>query len=226
MQTLAILVADYNLPQLKEQEDTLSYLFETFFKHSGFALKFFQVHKNQWPDFAQYSAYVITGSKESVLKPTPWIDKLEHFIQQGHYEKLIGICFGHQLITKALGGSVEKGEWHIGVHPIHYTKSIVKHGFQSPLSVRFNHQDHVKKLPPKAELLYTSAKSEFASFKIDDKILSMQFHPEYTQEYHVLLTKKNAHLFTDAVLDETMQNINKPTNHDLILNQIMEFLLI
>ena len=65
-------------------------------------------------------AYLITGSKVSAYDDIPWINELKIFVRalHQHQKKLIGICFGHQLIAEALGGKVErsKGGWHVGVH--------------------------------------------------------------------------------------------------------------
>src|SRR4051812_18241968 len=53
-------------------------------------------------------AYLITGSRHCVNDDFSWISQLENLIRQFHTarKKMIGICFGHQLIAKALGGQV------------------------------------------------------------------------------------------------------------------------
>lgn len=43
----------------------------------------------------------------------PWVNQLLHYLQEKlsqRSSKVIGLCFGHQIIAKALGSSVEKSE--------------------------------------------------------------------------------------------------------------------
>jgi GMP synthase-like glutamine amidotransferase len=62
-------------------------------------------------------AYVITGSPRGVYDDDPWIAELSVFIREayGAGKKLIGICFGHQILAHALGGQVEKSEKGLGL---------------------------------------------------------------------------------------------------------------
>jgi GMP synthase-like glutamine amidotransferase len=62
----------------------------------------FDVQNGHYPaDLADCDGYVITGSRDSVYDDLPWIRQLEDFVLALHHErrKLIGICFGHQLIV-------------------------------------------------------------------------------------------------------------------------------
>ena len=52
-----------------------------------------------------------------------WISQLKDFIRQVDAttnSKILGICFGHQIIAEALGGKVEKNTlgWEIGWTPL------------------------------------------------------------------------------------------------------------
>ena len=64
--------------------------------------------------------FIITGSKSSVYDDKSWITDLEGLIQTLHAKrkKMVGICFGHQIIAKALGGLVSKSEkgWGVGIN--------------------------------------------------------------------------------------------------------------
>ena len=61
-------------------------------------------------DLSAVDGYIITGSKSSAYDDKPWIRALEDFIRHAHLVKvkLVGICFGHQLVARALGGLVDK----------------------------------------------------------------------------------------------------------------------
>jgi GMP synthase-like glutamine amidotransferase len=53
-----------------------------------------------------YDAFLLTGSRHSVYEELEWIVKLKQFIRNIDPlpVKVIGICFGHQIIAEALGG--------------------------------------------------------------------------------------------------------------------------
>ena len=59
-------------------------------------------------------AIIIPGSPSSVtdMQKTPWIINLTEFIRKVYtnfkHIKILGICFGHQVVAQALGGEVEK----------------------------------------------------------------------------------------------------------------------
>ena len=58
-------------------------------------------------DIDQFDGFVIPGSKYNATDDEPWIEPLCEVIRQAHAQgkALFGICFGHQVIAKALGGS-------------------------------------------------------------------------------------------------------------------------
>ena len=65
-----------------------------------------------------HDAYLITGSPAGVYEKLPWLAPLSAFIRAADAQKLVGICFGHQIMAEALGGHVEKSAkgWGAGLH--------------------------------------------------------------------------------------------------------------
>jgi GMP synthase-like glutamine amidotransferase len=55
-----------------------------------------------------FVGFLIPGSKSSAYDQDDWILTLARVIRQLHEQRrqLVGVCFGHQLIAHALGGTV------------------------------------------------------------------------------------------------------------------------
>lgn len=80
-------------------------------------------HNNDIPSSPfECDAWIITGSKFAVYQNVKWIVNLENFVREiaAADQYMVGVCFGHQLIHKALGGKVGKSGkgWNIGLHRI------------------------------------------------------------------------------------------------------------
>jgi GMP synthase-like glutamine amidotransferase len=71
------------------------------------------------PTLEGVDALLLTGSRYSAYASDAWITRLKEYIRWVYKEstcKLIGICFGHQIVAEALDGKVEKNVlgWEVG----------------------------------------------------------------------------------------------------------------
>ena len=131
--------------------------------------------------------FLITGSKSSVYDDNAWIRALEDFVRECHAarRKVIGICFGHQLVAQALGGVVAKSPkgWGVGVHC--YT--VDREGFDladgEQLGLLASHQDQVMTMPPGATKIASNDHCEFAGMTLGQHMLTFQGHPEFIPAY-------------------------------------------
>src|SRR5690242_10599047 len=71
-----------------------------------FDVEVFDVQAGRLPDAKAHDAVLITGSPAGVYEPLPWIAPLTDFIRSAKATKMVGICFGHQIMAEALGGHV------------------------------------------------------------------------------------------------------------------------
>ena len=73
----------------------------------------FCVCDNQFPteeELERAEGIVITGSKHDAFADDPWIVKLRYLMQReaARKQRILGLCFGAQLLAVALGGKAGK----------------------------------------------------------------------------------------------------------------------
>jgi GMP synthase-like glutamine amidotransferase len=144
-------------------------------------------------DVDTVDGFIITGSKSSAYDDKEWIRNLERLVQELHAKrkKMVGICFGHQVIARALGGTVEKSDkgWGVGVNVYNVSELPVQGDDEVPgagsgvLKLVASHQDQVTVLPPGARTVVSNDHCENAGFVIGDHVLTLQGHPEFSAEY-------------------------------------------
>ena len=140
-----------------------------------------------------HQGYVITGSSASVFEDKQWIRDLMDFVRQCHEEaiKVVGICFGHQLIAHALGGETVRSEngWGFGIHSARLNKQPTWMNGKSNgenddrYKLVVIHQDQVVALPNGFD---TIASNDFCpnSMITDNRVmLGIQGHPEFSKDY-------------------------------------------
>ncbi|MCP4422229.1 MAG: hypothetical protein GY805_36945 [Chloroflexi bacterium] len=130
-------------------------------------------------------AYIITGSPNGAYEDDEWIDVLVQFIQKAYQarKKLVGICFGHQILAQALGGRVEKSEKGQGFGLKQFEMTAHKPWMTekpNQCGLYFAHGDQVVQLPPGAELLGGNAFCPIIIYEINGRVLGIQGHPEIT----------------------------------------------
>ena len=132
-------------------------------------------------------AYLVTGSRWGVYDDLAWIAPLAEYVRKLHDERrrMVGICFGHQLISLALGGHAEKSHkgWGVGVAT---AKVHEQPAWMDPAREEFSlivsHQDQVTELPPAAKCIASNEFCEYAALTIGDNVLTFQGHPEFGPE--------------------------------------------
>ena len=188
---LGILSAFLPEPTVVKPDGTPVDLVDTYIRffesvNAPFAYVGYHVAQGQFPASPdECDAYIITGSLRGVYDTDDWIAVLSQFIRDCYKEgtKLVGICFGHQILAHALGGRAEKSVKgrNFGLksfdvaHPRIWMSSKPDH-----CSLYFAHQDQVVKLPPEAELIGGNTFCPIALYEIDNRVLGIQGHPEFS----------------------------------------------
>ena len=174
-------------------------------------------------------AYLITGSKVSAFDDIPWVNELKIFVRSlhQHQKKLIGICFGHQLIAEALGGKVERsnGGWHVGVHGATLKKNTILFGSShQEFNLIYNHQDQVLKIPRESILLASCKNCPVAMLAIDDHILSFQGHVEFDVAYAKDLLEMRRSILGEDTYLKASDSLKEKTENAKVTDWILKFL--
>jgi GMP synthase-like glutamine amidotransferase len=128
---------------------------------------------------------IIMGGPQSVynLDKYPYLEKEIDLIKRAHMsnKRILGVCLGAQLISKALGGEVWQGSFgpELGVQEIEVLGDFVKVFRTNKITVFQWHGDTFT-LPNNSSLLAFSNKY-FQAFKIG-RALAVQFHLEVNKE--------------------------------------------
>ena len=99
---------------------------------------------------------------------------------------ILGICFGHQILSKLNGGSVKQSKHReFGLANIYKKReSFLTNNFFSKQKLKkvwMSHADQVSKLPKNFKVIASSANSKFAIIENEiKKYYGVQFHPEVT----------------------------------------------
>lgn len=99
----------------------------THFSRSDLQFSIFDVVKQECPDLKDIDAIVISGARNSAYDDDPWILKLVEFVrtilETQARVRVIGVCFGHQVVGRAVGGVVSRGErWEVSVEDLMLTE--------------------------------------------------------------------------------------------------------
>lgn len=129
------------------------------------------------------SGLALLGAPISVNDPLPWIADEIALIRSACASNLpvLGICFGGQLIAKALGGQVCAAEsMQIGWHPVMPTDAALAQFGELPDRFEaFEWHGDTFSLPEGARALFTGECIRNQGF-IHGNCLALQFHPEIT----------------------------------------------
>ncbi|KAI3448221.1 hypothetical protein Pfo_004886 [Paulownia fortunei] len=166
-------------------------VFVRMLKEDGETWDVFKVARGEFPaddEIGEYEGFVITGSCNDAHGDDLWICRLVALLNKldAMKKKVLGICFGHQILGRALGGRTGRATsgWDIGITKVHLQTSQNFSSLKMPasLSVIECHRDEVWELPPKAEILAWSNKTGIEMFTYGDHIMGIQGHPEYTKD--------------------------------------------
>lgn len=144
----------------------------------------FAAKDGELPADTGFDGVIVTGSRSSAYADEEWIEALceviESFVAAG--VPLLGVCFGHQALAHALGGTVESmDEYELGYREVNQVASDpLFEAVPDPFLVFQTHSDTVRTLPEGATTLAENERG-LQAFRYGSAV-GVQFHPEYDAE--------------------------------------------
>ncbi len=144
----------------------------------------FYASENEFPGNAgNYDGYMLTGSPASVHDGFDWIARLQDLIVEADHQnkRIVGSCFGHQLVAKTFGGSVGRNEggWVIGNYRLNILREFhwMRPHLETTNLYHFN-KERVTRLPDGAVSFAHSDEYDDYAYTLGDNIMCVQGHPE------------------------------------------------
>lgn len=217
---IGILQTGHAPDDLREVLGDYARLFENLLSGQGFDFETYSVVDGDFPDGPDScDGWLITGSKHGAYEPHPWISPLESLIRDVYRLglPLVGICFGHQIIAQALGGTVEKfdGGWAVGRQAYDW-QGETRH-------LNAWHQDQVVTLPDGAAVLASNDFCAHAALVYDTRIFTVQAHPEFGAPVIDGLIRSRGKPVPKDLIAAAQDQLNAPTDNAKLASDITAF---
>jgi GMP synthase-like glutamine amidotransferase len=173
-----------------------------------------------------HDAYLVTGSACGVYDTLPWISELAAFLRAAGTAKLVGICFGHQIMAEAFGGRVEKGGQRLGRRPPQLSDRQAR-AVDGPGPDRLGPRFAPGPGRPAAahtDVIASSIFTPYAGLAWHNKrAISFQFHPEFEPDYAKALIEYRRERLPDP--DGAIASLDRPNDNERVGMWIRNFLL-
>ncbi len=233
MLKVGLINCDCLTPQVIEQYGDYPNMFRRLLTlvSKDITLKIYNAVAEELPqNTAECDVYLISGSQFSVCDQEPWIASLLSFIQVLWSKKIktVGVCFGHQVMSKALGGIVNKAPngWGMGlVNTMLVHQQSWMRPYQKTFNIYMSHQDQVLTIPEEGMALAKTQHCPYSMIQFSDIFLSIQGHPEFNQNYMQFLIDKRKHIFQQAIYQSFIESLSNTPDTTLLATWIMNFFL-
>ncbi|TYL43965.1 glutamine amidotransferase [Dickeya sp. ws52] len=138
------------------------------------------------PHHNEHDAAIISGSWSMVTDRLDWSERTADWLRRSVSAGLpvLGVCYGHQLLAHALGGTVadnpngrEMGLKTVTLHDNAANDALLT-AIPTQFSAYLSHLQSVVTPPPGAQVLAASAQDGCQIIRYTPHTLSFQFHPE------------------------------------------------
>ena len=188
-------------------------------------------HRRLDENVGEYGAVIISGSAAAIVDPPAWAAPLEDLVRDAAERDvpLLGVCFGHQIIARALYGRDtvrESARAELGWLELdRHGDDPLFEGVERRFRVFCSHLEEVANLPDEVEVLAGSADCAVHAFRIrGSRMWGVQFHAEMTLDEARLLVRDKARKYPDRGIDVDETLSHATDTRDLAQSVIDNFL--
>ncbi|KAL8765628.1 MAG: hypothetical protein Q9209_007360 [Squamulea sp. 1 TL-2023] len=188
----------------------------------------------KFPSLEDVDGVFLTGSKHDSFASNPWTNALVSFTEKVLAQtrvKLIGVCFGHQIIGRAMGAKVGRNDsqgWEVSVTDVDLTtKGKAVFEGKDVLSIYQMHKDIVFNHPPGVQLLGSTSRCKVQGMFVPGRVFTVQGHPEFTEEIlvEILEVRHEQGVFGDEIYEEAMKRVGRKHDGLMVGKRFVEFLM-
>ena len=229
---LCILDNDILEGQLAQDYRSFGSLFIRLFESVGaqWTMDVFNTQQGEYPaSFDDYDAVLLTGSRADSFSDETWVVELRRRVTQllQARKKMVGVCFGHQLIALCMGAPVGRAPqgWGAGRMTYDWHRPELPHSAdRTQISLLASHQDQVFDLPPGATLVASSDFCPVAAFTVGQEVFCIQPHPEFEEAVSAYLMDKRRDLLGEEKYSAASASLQHGHEGEHIARMVVAFL--
>ncbi|KPM35280.1 hypothetical protein AK830_g11291 [Neonectria ditissima] len=187
------------------------------------------LQSQSYPRLTEIDGLFLTAGKYSAYDDYPWAFKLIDFLKEAYHARIpiAAICYGHQILARALGGKVLKNPKgsELSVTRVDLTACGAALFETDHLNLYQMHLDTVVDAPPGMEVIGSSARSSVQLLYEPGRILGIQGHPEANpfQIKEYLHSRFAENLISADVYEEALSKVHDKQDGDAFSAALPKF---
>lgn len=191
----------------------------------------YRVFEGSFPDSPHdCDGWITTGSRHSVNDNSDWTRDLLSFVKSisKSGRPFVGICYGMQMMAKALGGIVDMTPigWSVGVKTsrLHTGEEWLNNTLTKKINLLVSHREQVLRLPEGARCIASSGTCTNAIIGLGSSMIGFQGHPEFSPDYARELMELRRDVIPEKTIESGLGSLTTVIDNEAIFSSIVQFL--
>jgi len=142
--------------------------------------------------------------------------------------RIVGVCFGHQIVARALGVEVGRStnDWEVAVHDVQLTAKGKEIFGVEKLRLHQMHRDVVYAYPEGVEKLGSSPVCEVQGMYSPTRFITVQGHPEFNEEIvrEILETRHAMGVFDEEAYRKHIGKVSREHDGLVVSRAFLKFM--